>query len=76
MKIKVFYQYQKLAQAGRVKPLACPMHQEDLELIFPLIIVEENEKIMLQCLACSYKNIVGYQLYENLIEQIRKIENA
>lgn len=75
MKIQIFSQYYNLAQAGRVKPLACPMHTEDLEVIFPLIHQYENEKIVLQCLACGYKNTAGQQLYENLIEKIRKVEN-
>jgi len=75
MKIKILSQYYQLAQAGRVKPLACPMHPEDPDAIFPLMVVEENEKVMLQCLACSYVNMAGQQLYENLIKLIREAEN-
>ena len=75
MKIQIFSQYYNLGQAGRVKPLACPMHIEDPDVIFPLIHKYENDKIVLQCLACGYKNIAGQQLYENIIEQIKKIKN-
>ena len=75
MKIQVFSQYYNLAQAGRVKPLACPMHPSD-EPIYPLIHTEENYRIVLQCLSCGYKNMVGQQLYENILERIKKVENA
>ena len=76
MKIQVFSQYYNLAQAGRVKPLACPMHSEDKDAVFYLIHTEKNSKVMLHCLACGYKNMAGQQLYENLIEQIRRVENG
>jgi hypothetical protein len=75
MKIQVFSQYYDLAQAGRLEPLACPMHEEEKPLIYPLIHKDEEEKIVLQCLACGYKNIAGQQLYENIIERIKKVEN-
>jgi hypothetical protein len=73
MKIQVFSEYYNLAQAGRVKPLACPMHQEHEPAVFPLIHAEENDKIVLHCLACGYKNIAGQQLYKNIIEQIKGV---
>jgi len=76
MKIQVFSQYYNLAQAGRVEPLACPMHSEDNPAVFPLIHSEINNRIVLQCLACGYKNMVGQQLYENILERIKKVENA
>ena len=75
MKIQVFSQYYNLAQAGRVKPLACPMHPEDQDIAFPLVHKEENDRIVLHCLACGYKNVPGRQLYENIIEKIKKVEN-
>jgi hypothetical protein len=75
MKIQVFSQYYNLAPAGKLDFLACPMHKEDPEVIFPLIHKDENEKIVLHCLACGYKNLAGLQLYENMIEKIKKVEN-
>jgi len=75
MKIQVFSQYYNLAQAGRVEPLACPMHLNDSPAIYPLIHTEENYKIVLQCLACGYKNIAGLQLYENIKNKIKEAVN-
>jgi Tat protein secretion system quality control protein TatD with DNase activity len=69
MRIQVFSEYYNLAQAGRVKPLACPMHPQE-ETIFSLVHKEENKKIVLHCYACGYKNISGQQLYDNLISLI------
>ena len=78
MKIQAFSQYYNLAQAGRVKPLACPNHKNDYsfsDVLYWLVHKEENDKIVLYCTACGYEQIVGLQLYENIIEQIRRIEN-
>ena len=78
MKIQVFSQYYNLAQAGRVKPLACPNHKNDYifsDVLYWLVHKEENDKIVLYCTACGYKQTVGLQLYENIIEQIRRVEN-
>ena len=74
MKIQAFSEYYNLSQAGRVKPLACPMHQEHEPAVFPLIHAEEKDQVVLHCLACGYKNIAGEQLYKNIIEQIKKVE--
>jgi len=73
MKIQVFSEYYNLAQAGRVKPLACPNHESDYdigEVIYWLNHKEENDKIVLYCTACGYKQFVGLQLYENVLREI------
>lgn len=74
MRIQVFSQYRKLAEAGKVKPLTCPMHLDETAE-FLLVHKEENYKIVLCCLACGYKNMVGIVMYENLLEIIRGVEN-
>jgi DNA primase len=71
MQIQVFSEYLQLAQAGRVNFLACPMHQ-DQEAIFPLTHQQEEDKIVLHCFACGYKNTAGSTLYNNLVELIEK----
>ncbi len=76
MKIQVFSQYYNLAQEGRVEPLSCPMHKEYEPAIYPLIHKEINNRIILECLACGYKNLVGQQLYELIIKKIEKVENG
>jgi len=78
MKIQVFSQYYNLAQAGRVKPLACPNHKNDYsfnDVLYWLIHKEQDDKIVLYCTACGYEQIAGSQLYENLIEKIKEVEN-
>ena len=78
MKIQVFSQYYNLAQAGKLDFLACPMHEDDFKTFavrYELEHREEKDKIVLHCKACGYKNIVGQQLYENIIERIKKVEN-
>ena len=74
MKIQIFSEYYNLSQAGRVKPLACPMHQEHEPAVFPLIHAEDKDQVVLHCLACGYKNTAGEQLYKNIIEPIKKVE--
>jgi hypothetical protein len=79
MKIQVFSQYYNLAQAGRVKPLACPNHKSDYiisEAIYWLMHEEQDDKIVLYCTACGYKQIVGLQLYENILNKIKEVKNG
>ena len=45
------------------------MHPTE-EAVFPLTHQEENDKIVLHCFACGYKNAAGYYLYNNLITLI------
>jgi hypothetical protein len=69
MRIQVFSEYLQLAQAGRVNFLACPMHPTE-EAVFPLVHQQEDDKIVLHCYACGYKNTAGYGLYNNLLKLI------
>jgi len=76
MRIQIFSEYYNLAQAGRVKPLACPNHKNDYILSpidYWLNHKEQDDKIMLYCTACGYEQTAGLQLYENIL---REIENA
>ena len=73
MKIQVFSQYYNLAQAGRVEPLACVMHEDEPGIIYPLIHKEEDERIVLQCLSCGAKIKPSERLYKDMIKDI---ENA
>jgi len=77
MKIQVFSQYYNLAQAGRVKPLACPNHKNDypFDATYWLTHKEENDTIILYCMACGYSQTAGIQLYENILIKIKKVEN-
>ena len=64
MKIQVFSEYNKIAEAGRAKALTCPMHEDAIFSLYHKI--DEHDTITLECFACSYKIKVGHQLYENI----------
>jgi hypothetical protein len=72
---QVFSAYYNLALEGKVDFLACPMHQGDEPAVFPLIHSSEDEKIVLHCLACGYRNWAGQQLYENILEKVKRFTN-
>jgi len=79
MKIQVFSEYYNLAQAGRLKPLACPNHKNDYsfnDVLYWLTHKDQDGTIILYCTACGYEQTVGLQLYENTIEQIRRVKNG
>ena len=75
MLIQVFSQYYQLAKQGKVEYLACPMHESDKPAIFALVhsLDDKTQKIMLDCIACGYKNAAGLTLYQNIIDKIRKV---
>jgi hypothetical protein len=80
MKIQLFSQYYRLAQEGKVNFLSCTneSHKEDIELFnvnFILSHKEVNDKVVLYCIACGYEQIAGLQLYENILNKIKEVEN-
>jgi hypothetical protein len=78
MKIQIFSKYYKLAQAGKVKPLACPNHKRDEELfaaVYWLVHKQQDDKIVLYCTACGYEQTAGLQLYENIVKEIVNASN-
>ena len=73
MIIQVFSEYLQQAQAGNVEFLACPMHTQE-EATFPLIhSLTEDDKIMLHCIACGYKNLAGLTLYNNILDRLDSV---
>ena len=72
MKIQIFSEYYNLAQAGRVKPLACANHKNDHPAIFWLMHKMVEEQIMIYCAACGYEQTAGIQLYENILKEVKK----
>jgi len=75
MKIQVFSEYLQQAQAGNVEFLACPMHPTE-EAIFPLAHSEEDNKIILTCYACGYRNIAGLTLYDNILNRLNSLSGG
>ena len=66
MLIQVFSEYLKLAQAGKVNFLACPMHPLETA-VFPLYHnLDKKDRIVLTCHACDFKDIPGQAMYENI----------
>ena len=70
MLIQVFSQHMQLAQEGKITFLRCPMHPL-AEATFLMMHMQENDKIVLQCLACNYKVVAGKQLYENVLSIVQ-----
>jgi hypothetical protein len=74
MRIQVFSEYLQQAQAGNVEFLACPYHNDDAPAIFPLVHLEEEDKIILQCYACDFKMYVGITLYNQILDRLNKLD--
>jgi len=71
MLIQVFSQYLKLAQAGKVHFLACPMHPID-DAVFPMYHqLDKKDRIVLNCPACGFIDIPGQALYDNILLVIK-----
>lgn len=70
MRLQVFSEYLQMAQEGKVNFLSCPMHSLE-EAVFPLVHkLNEEDKIMLHCMACGYKNLVGEETYNYILKII------
>ena len=70
MRIQLFSEYIKIAEAGRAKALTCPMHEDNIYNLYHSI--DEHDTITLECYACSYKIKVGQQLYENIKKVVER----
>jgi len=76
MRIQVFSEYYNLAQAGKLKFPACPMHQEDILAEFGLIHkINDQDVISLECMACGYKLYPGIDLYDQILRDIEALKN-
>lgn len=65
MKIQVVSKYIALSEEGLVPVLECPMDQG---LLFCNL--AEDESIYLYCLSCEYKNILGLEVYNTLLNKV------
>ena len=65
MKIQVVSKYIALSEEGLVPALECPMDQG---LLFCNL--EDDEIIYLYCLSCNYKNVLGLEVYNILLNKI------
>ena len=66
MQIQYVSKYIALSEEGLVPGLKCPMDQGSL-----LCNLDLNDTIYLYCLSCNYKNSIGLEVYEKLVELIK-----
>jgi hypothetical protein len=71
MRIQYVSKYISLSEEGLVSKLECPIDQG---LLLPNL--NENDNIFLYCLECSYKKIVGIDLYNKIYNQVNEVENG
>jgi hypothetical protein len=67
MKIQYVSKYLLLAEKGLVPGLECPMDQGPL-----MPNIDINDNIYLYCLSCTYKNLVGIDLYEKIVKKVEE----
>jgi hypothetical protein len=67
MKIQYVSKYLLLAEKGLVPGLECPMDQGPL-----MPNMDINDNIYLYCLSCTYKNLVGIDLYEKIVNKVEE----
>ncbi len=67
MKIQYVSKYLLLAEKGLVPGLECPMDQGPL-----MPNIDINDNIYLYCLSCTYKNLVGIDLYEKIVNKVEE----
>ena len=71
MRIQYVSKYISLSEEGLVSKLECPMDQG---LLLPNL--NENDNIFLYCIECSYKKIVGIDLYNKIKNKVEEVENG
>jgi hypothetical protein len=71
MRIQYVSKYISLSEEGLVSKLECPIDQG---LLLPNL--NENDNIFLYCISCSYKKIVGIDLYNKIMNKVKEVENG
>jgi hypothetical protein len=71
MRIQYVSKYISLSEEGLVSKLECPIDQG---LLLPNL--NENDNIFLYCIECSYKKIVGIDLYNKIVNNVKEVENG
>jgi hypothetical protein len=68
MKIQYVSKYLLLAEKGLVPRLDCPMDQGPL-----MPNMDENDIIYIYCLSCTYKNVIGMELYDKITKKVDEV---
>ena len=66
MQIQYVSKYIALSEEGLVPRLECPMDQGSLQSNMDL-----DSNIFLYCLSCEYKNNIGLEVYNKIVEAIK-----
>lgn len=66
MQIQYVSKYIALSEEGLVPRLECPMDQGSLLCNLGL-----DDSIYLYCLSCEYKNNIGLEVYEKIVEAVK-----
>ena len=69
MQIQYVSKYIALSEEGLVPRLECPMDQGSL-----LCNLDLEDNIYLYCLSCEYKNYVGVQVYEKIMNEVNNVK--
>ena len=69
MQIQYVSKYIALSEEGLVPRLECPMDQGSL-----LCNLDLEDKIYLYCLSCEYKNNMGIQVYEKIMDEVKNVK--
>ena len=69
MQIQYVSKYIALSEEGLVPRLECPMDQGSL-----LCNLDLEDNIYLYCLSCEYKNYVGVQVYERIVNEVNNVK--
>ncbi len=69
MKIQYVSKYIALSEEGLVPRIECPMDQGSL-----LCNLDLEDNIYLYCLSCEYKNYVGVQVYERIMNEVNNVK--
>jgi hypothetical protein len=68
MQIQYVSKYIALSEEGLVPRLECPMDQGSL-----LCNLDLEDNIYLYCLSCKYKNNIGLEVYEKLMNGVNNV---
>ena len=67
MQIQYVSKYLALAEEGLVSKMECPLDQGLL-----LANQDLDDEIYIYCLSCDYKKIIGSNLYNQIVEEVKK----
>jgi hypothetical protein len=68
MKIQYVSKYLSLSKEGLVPEFLCPLDQGSL-----LCNLDLEDNIYLYCLSCDYKNYIGLEVYENIVNGVNNV---